>query len=55
MITMSGLASHIQVAEGFLQKLRASTPFSSGWSIEPGRYPPVKENTQFTFTFRKEK
>jgi type IV pilus assembly PilM-like protein len=55
MITMSGLASHIQVAEGFLQKLRGSTPFSSGWSIEPGRYPPVKENTQYTFTFRKEK
>jgi hypothetical protein len=56
-ITMSGLVSHIQVAEGFRQKLQGATPFSSGWSIEAGRYDQdaAKDKTRYTFTLRKEK
>jgi hypothetical protein len=55
LISMSGVASNIQCAENFRQMLASSTPFSSGWEVESGRYQPDKDNTRFTFTLRKGK
>ncbi len=54
-ISMSGLAANIQVADGFREMLLKETFFSSGWTVEAGRYDPQKENTRFSITLRKGK
>jgi len=55
LISMSGLASNVQVAESFRQKLQNAAPFSSGWNVEAGRYDQLKENTKFNITLKKGK
>jgi len=54
-ISMTGVASNIELAETYRKMLQGAAPFTSGWSVEAGRYDPVKENTKFTFTLRKGK
>jgi hypothetical protein len=54
-ITMSGQASTVLLAEAFLQMVKLTAPFSSGWTVESTGYRAAGPNQGFTFTFRKGK
>ena len=54
-ITMAGQASTVPLAEAFLQMVRLTAPFSSGWTVDSTGYRAAGQNQAFTFNFRKGK